>query len=668
MQGLIIAINIIGVLAISLSAYTAVIYHQVSKLDKERQSEFCNQHYKKILTLLIVNVIICAGSLGGYIALTIFSAESSVIVFPLISWFASDFSVIALSAFIISAKKKNKNGLNIMNMVSKDNEADYFKLHFKQVKFLSKKYYELVVSYFQKISIQDNKFFACASYKTSRAISRYWDQTPVLLRKFFVYDGFKFAKCGIYLPSEEKAHEIINDLILELKNEIASNDEWVENDTLPCVLYYIVRSAAIIRYPYGNLIPNGTKNYEAETAEDVAEEQRQHEEIERRRRLEEAENRSIFEQRQREEDERQKEEHSRWLAYFKNNNHALIEKYSYTVENLIDKLTSIYGNLFLQMFNQTNIPMASILVYPYKDLDTHYLKYAIKHDGLEFDQSKNEETNTKLQNVIALYVEKLKEEIHTNNEWADDNTLPLLIYKIIRNNIIKHYHDKYVSECGYDNLEELCKNVSEPIEEQEIVSDSTCDKTSNKILVANKIAAVWFIYYYIYENDVNLPFVETYKKLCLEMKSIIANQEAERLKNELFGSHKAEVKISEKETRYLSPIEKVDNMTGEEFELFMTQYFAEHGFKATHTPLSGDYGIDLILENDFVKIGVQAKCYSNKVTLSAIQEVVAGLRHYGLSSGMVVTNNYFQPSAIQLAKENNITLWDRNKLIEKLGQ
>lgn len=136
----------------------------------------------------------------------------------------------------------------------------------------------------------------------------------------------------------------------------------------------------------------------------------------------------------------------------------------------------------------------------------------------------------------------------------------------------------------------------------------------------------------------------------------------------MFGRRKKEVETLGKTVQSTSPIEIIDNMTGEEFELFMTRYFAEHGFKVTHTPLSGDYGIDLILENDFVKIGVQAKCYSNKVTLSAIQEVVAGLRHYGLSSGMVVTINYFQPSAIQLAKENNIILWDRNKLIEKLGQ
>ena len=118
----------------------------------------------------------------------------------------------------------------------------------------------------------------------------------------------------------------------------------------------------------------------------------------------------------------------------------------------------------------------------------------------------------------------------------------------------------------------------------------------------------------------------------------------------------------------VSIIDRIDKMSGEQFEIFMEQFFTRKGFKVTRTPLSGDYGVDIIIENDFGKIGVQAKCYSNKVSLSAVQEVIGGLRHYNLSSGMVVTNNYFQASAIRLAADNNIILWDRNKLIEQLEE
>lgn len=118
----------------------------------------------------------------------------------------------------------------------------------------------------------------------------------------------------------------------------------------------------------------------------------------------------------------------------------------------------------------------------------------------------------------------------------------------------------------------------------------------------------------------------------------------------------------------ISPIEKIDRMEGREFEEFMSELFSRRGYKTTLTPLSGDYGIDIIIEHDFGKIGVQLKRYYDKVGNSAVQEVVAGLKHYNLNSGMVITNNFFQPSAIRLAQDNNIILWDRTRLIEELSR
>ena len=65
---------------------------------------------------------------------------------------------------------------------------------------------------------------------------------------------------------------------------------------------------------------------------------------------------------------------------------------------------------------------------------------------------------------------------------------------------------------------------------------------------------------------------------------------------------------------------------------------------------------------------IQAKCYSSAVTNKAIQEVVAGLSHYKLDKGIVVTNNYFTDSARELAMSNNIILWDRTMLKEKIAE
>jgi HJR/Mrr/RecB family endonuclease len=47
---------------------------------------------------------------------------------------------------------------------------------------------------------------------------------------------------------------------------------------------------------------------------------------------------------------------------------------------------------------------------------------------------------------------------------------------------------------------------------------------------------------------------------------------------------------------------------------------------------------------------------------------VAGINHYNLDKAMVITNSCFSQSAIELAKSNNVILWDRNKMKEKLEE
>lgn len=113
-------------------------------------------------------------------------------------------------------------------------------------------------------------------------------------------------------------------------------------------------------------------------------------------------------------------------------------------------------------------------------------------------------------------------------------------------------------------------------------------------------------------------------------------------------------------------IDDIDIMTGEEFEHFIATLFARMGYSTQVTQLSGDQGIDVIAEKDGKKLGIQAKCYSGSVGNSAIQEAAAGKAHYNLDKVLVITNNYFTDSARQLAASNNVVLWDRTLLKEKI--
>lgn len=123
--------------------------------------------------------------------------------------------------------------------------------------------------------------------------------------------------------------------------------------------------------------------------------------------------------------------------------------------------------------------------------------------------------------------------------------------------------------------------------------------------------------------------------------------------------------LNESENNSLT-ISDIDLLSGIEFEVIIANLFKGMGYATIQTKASGDQGIDLIVEKDGRKYGVQTKCYSNKVSNSAIQETVAGLAFYNCDKGIVVTNNYFTQSAIELARKNGVILWDRDTLKERL--
>ena len=112
----------------------------------------------------------------------------------------------------------------------------------------------------------------------------------------------------------------------------------------------------------------------------------------------------------------------------------------------------------------------------------------------------------------------------------------------------------------------------------------------------------------------------------------------------------------------------IDLMSGGQFEHLIAYLFNQLGYKAEVTKLSGDQGIDVIATKGKTKIAIQAKCYSQTVGNHAIMEAVAGAKYYNADKVMVVTNNYFTKSAKELAQSNNVVLWDRQILKEKLEE
>ncbi|MCB4844112.1 restriction endonuclease [Bacillus tropicus] len=117
-----------------------------------------------------------------------------------------------------------------------------------------------------------------------------------------------------------------------------------------------------------------------------------------------------------------------------------------------------------------------------------------------------------------------------------------------------------------------------------------------------------------------------------------------------------------------SSIHEIDQMNGRQFEEYLSSLYQSFGYHTEVTKGSGDFGADLILKNNNDTIIVQAKRYSNKVSLQAVQEIVAAKGYYNANHAWVVTNNYFTEPARKLANANDVLLIDRNLLIKLSAQ
>lgn len=112
----------------------------------------------------------------------------------------------------------------------------------------------------------------------------------------------------------------------------------------------------------------------------------------------------------------------------------------------------------------------------------------------------------------------------------------------------------------------------------------------------------------------------------------------------------------------------LDRMSGERFEEYLEILFERLGYDAVATERF-DKGADLLLTKEGTRTAVQAKCRTEeRVGVEAVRAVIAALRPYRCSRGMVVTNGYFTRPAQQTARDNGIELWDRDALAELILQ
>lgn len=105
-----------------------------------------------------------------------------------------------------------------------------------------------------------------------------------------------------------------------------------------------------------------------------------------------------------------------------------------------------------------------------------------------------------------------------------------------------------------------------------------------------------------------------------------------------------------------------DNITPAEYEGYCANQLRGSGWTVFQTKLVGDQGVDLIAENDGMRVALQCKLYTSPVGNKAVQEIAAGKVHHRAMYGVVVTNNRYTDAAKALAASNNIHLLHHSEL------
>ena len=118
-------------------------------------------------------------------------------------------------------------------------------------------------------------------------------------------------------------------------------------------------------------------------------------------------------------------------------------------------------------------------------------------------------------------------------------------------------------------------------------------------------------------------------------------------------------------------------MTPEQYEHFIGEKFKENGYEVVVSPLSNDWGLDVIATKGQEKLGIQAKMYGHsnrKVNKSAIMELASAAKYQDCTKAILATNGEVMSDAIKVAEKlgveiQNITIDEkvRNIIGEKIN-
>lgn len=326
------------------------------------------------------------------------------------------------------------------------------------------------------------------------------------------------------------------------------------------------------------------------------------------------------------------------------------------VDAIIDDQFDEYRNLFNNFIKQSNFDIfldmnKLVTLELYINSVGEFIPFNFYYRDLQFNNSiESLEDGMNIDDIQYFYdnhYKQLLKIVSRKLQPSKQGIVDLFALKCLRLTLIDYYATEF----------EKTFNPS-------ILNVNSIDEYIEEYFKENQELALYisnlgrFTYYLISKNLVNPNYVISMDELVIKLNVIIEHYK--------LNLYEAKLNMSADNKSYFL-INDIDLMDGHEFEHFVSLLFIKMGYSSYVTKGSGDQGIDVIAEKNGKKIGIQAKCYSGNVSNGAIQEVVAGITHYKLDKAIVVTNSNFTQSARELAQSNNVILWDREILKEKIA-
>ena len=121
-----------------------------------------------------------------------------------------------------------------------------------------------------------------------------------------------------------------------------------------------------------------------------------------------------------------------------------------------------------------------------------------------------------------------------------------------------------------------------------------------------------------------------------------------------------ETKIKESDSTF----DYSDDIDPYDYEHLCAEEFKKNKWDAEATQGSSDQGVDVIAKKDTRTLVAQCKRFMKPVGNKAVQEIVAGMKYYEATEGVVIAPNGFTNSAKNLAEANNIKLIHHSEISE----